>query len=171
MIVTTHTKVLYVSPASQMQSLPGVLKELQSFLDPESLEVLQKLYLKGFFRESSRHIRKIELIEFEQDVPFVEIPTLIKERGLISASVSSCLDLLHALHGRKNQDIRESFFNGGFTLLSMESLVLEGKVHYLVIGEDHSSPKRDGQNLFSVRLLTPFRTFAHRLYRVIGAHR
>lgn len=170
---TTAKKVLQIPIpiVSTMQSIQSVLHELRGFLDKESLKLLEQLHLKGIFHESTRGIRQIELIELEKDVFFVEIPQIMQEKGLMIAHASSCLDLLYALRGKRNADIRRAFFEGGLTLLSMEMILIDGMAQYLIIGQNHVLPRNDEQKVFSIRTLTPSRMFAHKLYRIIGARR
>ena len=162
-------RVLHISNTTQALPITEVVMTLHGFLDEESNAVLDMLQFKGLLRRPMKSITAIQLIEFEEDESFTRIPYLVGKSGLVLASSTSCLDLLYSLRGEENTKVRRDFFEGGFMLLSMDPFVIAGERQYLVIGQNSAVEKRNGQRLFSVRLLTPPDVFSHALYRVIAA--
>jgi hypothetical protein len=164
------TNVLCVSIVSQNRPVSALLGELENFLDEESRKIFEKLILTGVIKRSAHAIKQVEEVPISEDIKFVEIGELLRKEGLVPVSVASCIDFLHALRGKENEEIRRAFFQrGGVTLLSTESFLVDGEVHYLIIAQDHSSPKEEDQRLFSVRLLPALKMFPCKLYRVIAA--
>jgi hypothetical protein len=166
--MVTMNDVLYVPVDVQMQPMLSLVREMHSVVDEESVRVLDTLIDLDILDDSASQIDGIGIMEFQDDIPFIQIPHMIETQGFVPVSPNLCMYFLYLLKGKKNTETRRSFFAKGMVLLSSDPILIKGKLHYLVIGQNQCE-KKQNQNPFSIRLLTPPKIFLHSLYKVLVA--
>lgn len=163
-------EVLSVQITTQDQSRTALVGELKKFLDPKSQELFNELQMLGLLEISKNKIGHIEEVEIGRDILFPEISEILEQKKLIPVDASMCVDFLYALRGKENANTRRRFFRrGGITLLSVNPILINGQLKYLVIAQDSVAQKEDDQRPFSVRLIPALKLFPHALYCVIAA--
>ena len=166
--MATMNDVLYVPVTIQMQPMLSLIGGIHSVVDEESVRVLDTLINLEVLDDSASSIDGIGIMELEENLPFVQIPHIVEKHGFIPVSPNLCIYFLSLLKGKQNTETRRSFFAKGMVLLSSDPIIIQGKLHYLVIGQNQCL-KKQNQRPFSLRLLTPPKIFLHSLYRVLVA--
>lgn len=172
MIAMTNN-VLYVPIVFQLQSTDTILQDLYPFVDAESLSVIEKMRQATLFnRNPIDPIRTVQatVLELKEDILFSEIPRVLASHVCSHSYPGFCLAFLKTLAGRNKRNIRRPFFADSRPLVSSESFWLEGKKHYLVIGQNQYE-RRNGQRPFSIRLLCEPDKFNHSLYKLLVAQK
>jgi hypothetical protein len=160
--------VLYVPVSVQKQSTLSLLSDVYSIVDEESQRILDLLRDLEILSDSTPLIDGIGVMELPEDIPFVQIAHILEREDLAPVSPNLCLYFLSMLKAGSDTSTPHSFFDKGMVLLSTEPIIIQGKLHYLVIGQSSCDQKKN-QKIFSFRLLTPPKIFLHSLYRVLVA--
>jgi hypothetical protein len=150
-----------------MPSSLDILQGLNGVLDKKSHEVLELLRMKKLILSSEHPIRSVEILEFEENLPFMEVFDILSQEKIVPARAESVLEMLYLLKGEENQKNRETFFKEGLILLSLDAILIDGEVQYLIVGENTTQDRKHGQHPFSLRLVSLPQIFSHSFYRLI----
>lgn len=161
--------VLYHSvlvKSSHQESSRDLIRDLASFVDEKSIEVLDKVMQSNALEESPQDTLTIETLEIFGDFPLLQMPQEVEKKGFIPASLNSCLYFFASFRGRRSTDIVKYFFPDGRVILFPSPILIDGEWKYLVVGQDQCQ-NQDHKHLFSIRLLDSQKNFLHSLYRVL----
>lgn len=166
-IVPRFKSVTVLSLLSEIPSSMEILHEIYEFLDKKSKKVIEFLKERNLILSSKYSVKSIEIFEFEKDLSFMEVFEILSQENIVSADVESVLEMLYLLKGEENKKNRETFFKGGLILLSLDAILIDGEIQYLMIGENSAEEKNMGQYPFSLRLVSLPDIFSHSFYRLI----